>query len=103
MVIPDYYWEYINEAKRINESDSLLHEKKRLIKKLEAKYSDTSKSIVWKREIPISEFLTKIRFGKEEIPYANEDYIETEFTNPTEEQIKEAANFLNEITKGDHN
>ena len=29
--IPDYYWEYINEIKRIKESDSTSQEKNRLI------------------------------------------------------------------------
>lgn len=100
--IPDYYWEYINETKRINESDSTPQEKKRLIKKLEAKYTNKSKSIIWKREIPISDFLTMIKFGKEEIPYADENHAETEFTDPTEEQIEKVSEFLNEITKGDH-
>ena len=57
---------------------------------------------MWKCEIPISEFLTKIKFGKYEIPYADEDNSEIEFTDPTEEQLKKASNFLNEITKGDH-
>lgn len=100
--IPDYYWEYINETKRISESDSTTQEKKRLIKKLEAKYTNKSKSIIWKREIPISDFLTMIKFGKEEIPYADENYAEIEFTDPTEEQIEKVSEFLNEITKGDH-
>lgn len=99
--IPDYYWDYINNVKRINESDSLPQEKNRLIKSLEAQYTNKSKSIVWKSKIPISKFVTMIKFGKEEIPYANEDLIKTEFANPTEEQIKEVIDFLNELTKGD--
>lgn len=101
-LIPDYYWEYLNKIKRINKSDSTPREKKRLTKKIEANYSNQSKSIMWKCEIPISEFLTKIKFGKYEIPYADEDNSEIEFTDPTEEQLKKASNFLNEITKGDH-
>ncbi|MBE6913814.1 MAG: helix-turn-helix transcriptional regulator [Ruminococcaceae bacterium] len=100
--IPDYYWEYLKETKTINESDFLPHEKKRGIKSLEAEYLANSKSVVCKCEIPISEFFTMIRFGKEEIPYVNEENSGTEFANPTEEQIKEADDFLKEITRGDH-
>lgn len=100
--IPDYYWEYINEIKRINESDSLPQEKKRLIKKIEAKYSGNSHSIIWKCKLPISDFFSFVKFGKEEIPYVGAEP-NTIFVDPSEEQLKEASDFLNEITKGDHN
>lgn len=100
--IPDYYWEYLNESKKINESDSTPQEKKRLIKKLEAKYSNKSKSIVWKRELPISDFLSMIKFENDEFPYVGEDLTNIELTEPTEEQLKKASEFLKELTKGDH-
>lgn len=99
--IPDYYWDYVNEIKKINESDSTSQEKNRLTKKLEAKYSCKSHSIIWKREIPIDDFLSFMKFRKEEILFCGEDP-KTDYCDPTEEQIEEATNFLKEITKGDH-
>lgn len=98
--IPDYYWEYLKEIQKIDKSDSLLQEKRRLKKRLEAKYTDKSHTIVWKYEIPISKFLSLIKFGKEEIPFGNIDNTK-DFSDPTKEQLKELTYFLNEITKRD--
>ena len=36
-------------------------------------------------------------FGKKEIPYAGDDHQKSKFSDPTEEQLKELSNFLNEI------
>lgn len=98
--IPDYYWEYLKEIPKIDKSDSLSQEKRRLVKRLEAKYTDKSHTIVWKYEIPISKFLSLIKFGKEEIPFGNIDNTK-DFSDPTKEQLKELTYFLNEITKRD--
>lgn len=68
---------------------------------LNEKYTDKTKSIIWKADIPIDDFLSFIKFGKEEIPFGSEEP-ETVFIEPTEEQLKEATYFLKEITKGDH-
>ena len=46
-------------------------------------------------------FLSFIKFGKEEIPFGSEEP-ETIYVEPTDEQIKVATNFLNKITKGEH-
>jgi transcriptional regulator with XRE-family HTH domain len=99
--IPDYYWKYLRDIKKINESDSLKSEKKRLIKRLEGNYTNKSNSIIWKYEIPISDFISLIKVGNKEIPYADAD--NSDFVEPSEEQINEISSFLDEITKGDHN
>ena len=99
--IPDYYWEYIREIKRINESDATPQEKIRLIKKQDSKYTGKTNSVIWRAEIPINDFLSFIKFGKDEIPFGSEEP-ETVYAEPTDEQLKMASDFLNEITKGDH-
>ena len=99
--IPDYYWEYIREIKRINESDATPQEKIRLIKKQDSKYTGKTNSVIWRAEIPINDFLSFIKFGKDEIPFGSEEP-ETVYAEPTDEQLKMAFDFLNEITKGDH-
>ena len=86
---------------KINEDDFLESEKKRLIKKLEAKYTGKTHCVIWKADIPIDDFLSFIKFGKEEIPFGSEEP-ETIYVEPTDEQIKVATNFLNKITKGEH-
>lgn len=99
--IPDYYWEYIREIKRINESDATPQEKIRLIKKQDSKYTGKTNSVIWRAEIPINDFLSFIKFGKDEIPFGSEEP-ETVYAEPTDEQLKMASDFLNEIIKGDH-
>lgn len=98
--LPDYYWEYLQKVEKINEDDFLESEKKRLIKKLEAKYTGKTHCVIWKADIPIDDFLSFIKFGKEEIPFGSEEP-ETIYVEPTDEQIKVATNFLNKITKGE--
>lgn len=99
--LPDYYWEYLQKVEKINEDDFLESEKKRLIKKLEAKYTGKTHCVIWKADIPIDAFLSFIKFWKEEIPFGSEEP-ETIYVEPTDEQIKVATNFLNKITKGEH-
>lgn len=100
--IPDYYWEFIHELKNIKESDSLEVEKKRLIKRLEGKYTNKTHSVIWKYEIPLANFFSMLKIGETEIPYANEDKSVIDYKKPTEEQLKEVSDFLEEILKGDH-
>ena len=99
--LPDYYWEYLQKVEKINEDDFLESEKKRLIKKLEAKYTGKTHCVIWKADIPIDDFLSFIKFGKEEIPFGSEEP-ETIYVEPTDDQIKVVTNFLNKITKGEH-
>ena len=89
--IPDYYWEYIREIKRINESDATPQEKIRLIKKQDSKYTGKTNSVIWRAEIPINDFLSFIKFGKDEIPFGSEEP-ETVYAEPTDEQLKRECN-----------
>ena len=76
--MPDYYWNYLKEINRINNSDILQDDKKRLLAELDDKYSNDTNSVVWKYKIPVNDFLSNLKFGDDEFPYADIDSEETE-------------------------
>ena len=68
---------------------------------ISAKTLKDTNSVVWKYKIPDKDFLSNLKFGNDEIPYATTDNEEAERFKPTQEQLKEFTDFLNQITKGD--
>lgn len=100
--IPNYYWEYLKEINKINNSDILKIDKARLLAEHDGKYSSDANSVMWKCEIHVKDFLSYLKFEDDEILYINTDSDEVEHFNPTQKQIKEVDELLNQITKGDH-
>lgn len=95
--IQDNCRKYINEIYSIFSSNKTDNEKKRLKAELDGKYNNTNKGdVIWRISIPADKILSYIHFGTSFIPYAftenDSDY------EPTEEQMKSAVSFLNEIT-----
>lgn len=101
--IPDYYWDYLKKYNDITESDILSEEKDRLLAELNSKYDCETNSIIWKCELSISDFLSLIKFGNNEIPFADIDRYDKKNFKPSKTQIDEVTAFLNQISKGEHN
>lgn len=99
--MPDYYWNYLKEINWINHSDILQSEKKRQLAELDGKYTDRTNSIIWKCQIPLSDFLSMVQYNDGEIPFADADGTESERLYPTKEQQQEITSFLNEFIKSD--
>lgn len=96
--IPDNYWKYISELNNLLSSNKTENEKKRLHAEMNGKYKKTDSSgVIWRISIPIEEISAYIHFDSNFIPFVDSD--NNEKYVPTEEQLKNAITFLNELTK----
>lgn len=83
--IPAYYWEYLNEYKKIDDTTDLSDGEKTILhKELEGKYAVEERLEIRKMRLPIAEFSAFI-MG---IPYAPGDNNITKFDKPSEEEIE---------------
>lgn len=96
--IPDNYQKYISELNSIISSNKTDNEKKRLKAELDGKYKKSNKgNVIWRISIPAEKMPSYIHFDSSYIPFANAE-TDSEY-EPTEEQLKSAISFLDEITK----
>lgn len=94
------YWDYIKSVNIIKNSYKTTIEKERDIKELNGKYKkEKDNDVVWEFSIDIQDFLSKMRFNEKSIPYAFSTM--ENLQRPTEEQKKEAIDFLNLLVNED--
>jgi len=96
--INNSYWEYINKVNEIKHSSKTPQEKKREIAQLNGSYQIVDKTnISWKYSTNISNFISMINFGQDSCCiFASDNPANS--TSISEEQIKEATDFLNLLT-----
>lgn len=96
--INNSYWKYINKVNEIRHSSRTSDEKKRIIAQLNGNYEIIDKTnISWEFTTDIDNFISMIKFGQDSsCVFVSDDSRNS--TPISEEQIKEAENFLNLIT-----
>lgn len=93
--INNSYWEYINKVNEIRHSNRTAQEKAREIAQLNGSYQIVDKTnISWKFSTDISNFISMMNFGQDSCCiFASDNPMNS--TSISEEQIKEASDFLN--------
>lgn len=96
--IPNYYWDFMKRYNEITSSNLTNFEKKRELSKIEAAYtSKKPEGFCYRFSIQESEFVTRLHFDDDFIPYVDSNVLTHSNCEPTEEQKQEIMSFLESI------